>query len=327
MEDDYVCVLLKSDKKKMVIPRKWWQMNRAHNIRVVRFGVRPWQIQKIFYGPDKNELPNFNLANAQKFNEHKRNCYSAHVLNIFGENELFFYISRSDYIIFSILLADEDQAERYIAARRSLKPVNYDLNKKMRKRRSTGVNKRKPKRQPTALPSIITNRHDENRVEQANRQASLSTSVISAKNKPSKKIPERAKNFSKAIANARAMKRKLIGLKKKIRKTSIQLRKKIRASKQHDRRCNMNSVKMEEMELLRKANRILNRRGGVEVIDDNEERQKPRNKIINEPKQNQVCESISQQVQLANKINRMQPAVAKKVDTEFSGYLEYHEVF
>lgn len=86
MEDDFVCASLKNDRTKLVIPRKWWQIDRGHNIRVIRFGVRPWQKQKIFYGPDKNELPNFNLRCAQEFDGQMKNCYMAHVLNIFGRN-------------------------------------------------------------------------------------------------------------------------------------------------------------------------------------------------------------------------------------------------
>lgn len=138
MPEEYVCVLLKNTLKKLTIPSKWWQ--KRNNIRTVRYGVRPCQLQKIFYGPVRSEIADFNLHETPDhlFSYAERNCYSSYVLNIFGT--YFFYnfdLSIRDLDIrsenvYKCFADNEAQAMKYLTCRRQLTPVNYDLDEETR---------------------------------------------------------------------------------------------------------------------------------------------------------------------------------------------------
>lgn len=276
-------------------------------------------------------------------------------------------------MIFFNFLVDESEAEQYLAARRPLKPVNYDLNKRTEPRvtnrrsnialppaqrngrageiniveRTDGYSQTIAPRQPaekrhrkddgnhklgkqtkkrvanrqstTALPPAEANRR-EGEINAFERTEAYSQTPL-APQQPAEEKHRKDNGNKKLSAKMSKAKRLLICLRKRIKVASIRLRKKIQTMNKFGSRTSMKSVKMEEIEMLRRANRMLNRRVGVEVIDDNIEIPQQQSANVNGSIQNKICESVSPQRQI-----QMQHPVEKKVDPEFSGCLEYYEV-
>lgn len=78
----YICVIFEKSKTIKIVPIRWWQ----HHLSAVQltYGIRPNQIQKVFYCDDELENANFNLPLSNEFQENVPRCYSAYIFKFFG---------------------------------------------------------------------------------------------------------------------------------------------------------------------------------------------------------------------------------------------------
>lgn len=80
MSKIHCVVLLKTTKKTLIVDHKWIEINV--NASEVDFGAKKSTERKIFYSPDSN-LPNFDLAIKENFDEKVDACYIGYLLKSF----------------------------------------------------------------------------------------------------------------------------------------------------------------------------------------------------------------------------------------------------
>lgn len=83
-------VYLKNANKPLVISTKWFE--KENNTEFINNGLvyENYIQRKIFYSPNKNDEPNFELRLKNKFEEDKPGCYSAYIIKYFSKCFLLF---------------------------------------------------------------------------------------------------------------------------------------------------------------------------------------------------------------------------------------------
>lgn len=84
MGDEYFCaVKLIGDCVQLTVRSSWFKnLNNAKNIRNGFTRAGPYTV---FYSPDQNKLPNFNLELKDKYNEEEDACYKVQIYDTFGK--------------------------------------------------------------------------------------------------------------------------------------------------------------------------------------------------------------------------------------------------
>lgn len=105
----HFAVILEHSKKVLTIPIKWFKSINLKDL--MDHGLDCNQSFIIFYSPDRDAYPDFNLKSSTEFSANNSACYSANILKMFEMDE-------------------EEKCKKYCLTKRSILPVIYNQNGK-----------------------------------------------------------------------------------------------------------------------------------------------------------------------------------------------------
>lgn len=76
-------VRLKESGRKFAVQSMW--IEGMKSAATIRYGCRPTKQRTIFFSPNANDAPNFELTVRADFNATKNGCYKGYVLKTFGK--------------------------------------------------------------------------------------------------------------------------------------------------------------------------------------------------------------------------------------------------